>query len=305
MDPRPAPLVLLIEDEPQMRRFLRASLAATATAWSRRRRRGGLAQAAARNPDVVLLDLGLPDLDGLEVTRELREWSTTPIIVLSARGQEHDKVAALDAGADDYLTKPFGVDELLARMRVALRHAAAPARARPSPGVRGRRAAGGPGRAQVLAGARRCTSRRPSTSCSRCWSATPGKVLTHRQLLKEVWGPTHVDQTHYLRVYMAPAPPQAGDRSRAAPAADHRAGRRLPAQGRIGSARAPGLDHGLDLEPSTRSAPGSVRTTAGSQWITAVPESCSVAPVSKSTSSTPARPSAATLPRVLNIMFPA
>ena len=119
------PTVLLIEDEPQMRRFLRAALgnqpyelveAPTA--------REGLAQAASRNPDIILLDLGLPDADGLSVTREIRGWSRTPIIVISARGQEHDKVAALDAGADDYLTKPFGVEELLARMRVALRHAA-------------------------------------------------------------------------------------------------------------------------------------------------------------------------------------
>src|SRR6186997_742712 len=119
----PAVVVLLIEDEPQMRRFLRAALengsyqlveAGTA--------REGLAHAAGRNPDIILLDLGLPDGDGLDVTRRIREWSTRPIIVLSARGMEADKVAALDAGADDYLTKPFGVGELLARMRVALRH---------------------------------------------------------------------------------------------------------------------------------------------------------------------------------------
>ena len=129
-----APLILLIEDEPQMRRFLRAALGAqdyrlveATTA------REGLAQAASRNPDVILLDLGLPDRDGLEVTEELREWSATPIIVLSARGREQDKVAALDLGADDYLTKPFGVEELLARIRVALRHAAMPAGAAPEP----------------------------------------------------------------------------------------------------------------------------------------------------------------------------
>src|SRR5690242_16984765 len=119
------PIILIIEDEPQMLRFLRASLAThdyrlveTTTAAE------GLAQAAARNPDVILLDLGLPDLDGLDVTRRLREWTRTPIIVLSARGQDEDKVKALDEGADDYLTKPFSVDELLARIRVALRHSA-------------------------------------------------------------------------------------------------------------------------------------------------------------------------------------
>src|SRR6267378_6969991 len=120
-----APVALLIEDEVEMRRFLRAALqsheyqlveATTA--------RDGLAQAAGRNPDVILLDLGLPDGDGIDLTRRIREWSRTPIVVISARGQERDKVAALDAGADDYLTKPFGVGELLARMRVALRHAA-------------------------------------------------------------------------------------------------------------------------------------------------------------------------------------
>src|SRR5438132_6244953 len=118
-----SPVVLVIEDEPQIRRFLRATLSAhgyrlveAATAQE------GLMHAATRQPEIVILDLGLPDLDGLELTRQLREWSTMPIIVLSARGQESDKVAALDAGADDYLTKPFGVGELLARMRVALRN---------------------------------------------------------------------------------------------------------------------------------------------------------------------------------------
>lgn len=119
------PLVLMIEDEVQMRRFLRASLTSngyqvveTDTAEA------GLAQAASRNPDLILLDLGLPDQDGLVVTQRLREWAKTPIIVISARGREEDKIQALDAGADDYLTKPFGVGELLARIRVALRNAA-------------------------------------------------------------------------------------------------------------------------------------------------------------------------------------
>src|SRR5499425_15436 len=120
-----SPVVLVIEDEPQIRRFLRATLSAygyrfveAATAQE------GLMHAATRQPEIVILDLGLPDLDGLELTRRLREWTTVPIIVLSARGQEADKVTALDAGADDYLTKPFSVGELLARLRVALRHAA-------------------------------------------------------------------------------------------------------------------------------------------------------------------------------------
>ena len=119
-----APLVLLIEDEPQMRRFLRAALEShdyrlvEATTS-----REGLAQATARSPDVILLDLGLPDGDGIDLARRIREWSATPIVVISARGKEQDKVAALDAGADDYLTKPFAVDELLARIRAVSRRA--------------------------------------------------------------------------------------------------------------------------------------------------------------------------------------
>ena len=123
--PVPPPVIVLIEDEPQIRRFLRATLGTQgyrlleATSGE-----DGLIEAATRQPDVVILDLGLPDLDGLEVIRRLREWSRVPIIVLSARGQERDKVAALDAGADDYVSKPFAVGELLARLRVALRHAA-------------------------------------------------------------------------------------------------------------------------------------------------------------------------------------
>src|SRR4029453_18958787 len=121
----PAPLIVLIEDEPQIRRFLRATLGSQgyrlheATTGE-----DGLIEAASRQPDVVIIDLGLPDIDGLEVIRRLREWSRVPIIVLSARGQERDKVAALDAGADDYVSKPFAVGELPARLRVALRHAA-------------------------------------------------------------------------------------------------------------------------------------------------------------------------------------
>src|SRR5450755_239874 len=119
------PLLLIVEDDAQMRKFLRASLSShgyrlvEATNGTE-----GLSQAGAYNPDLILLDLGLPDIDGLEVTKKLREWATAPIIVISARGQEDDKINALDSGADDYLTKPFGTGELLARIRVALRHAA-------------------------------------------------------------------------------------------------------------------------------------------------------------------------------------
>src|SRR6476620_7852905 len=128
------PLILVIEDEWPIRRFLRATLVNHAYRMTEAvTGQDGLAQAAERRPLLSILDLGLPDMDGLEVTRQLREWSTTPIIVLSARGQEGDKIAALDAGADDYLTKPFGVGELLARMRVALRHAARAGQTRDDP----------------------------------------------------------------------------------------------------------------------------------------------------------------------------
>src|SRR6188768_2674806 len=118
------PLLLVVEDDTQMRKFLRASLSSHGYRLVEAvNGNEGLTQAAAYNPDLILLDLGLPDLDGLVVTQRLREWATAPIIVISARGQEEDKIRALDSGADDYLTKPFGTGELLARIRVALRHA--------------------------------------------------------------------------------------------------------------------------------------------------------------------------------------
>ena len=196
-----APTVLVIEDEPQMRRFLKASLEAhdyrlveAVTA------REGLAQAAGRNPDAILLDLGLPDLDGIELTRRLREWSRIPVIVISARGREQDKIAALDAGADDYLTKPFGLGELLARLRVALRRVAANGGAEPVLVI---------GDLKVDLGARlvyRGGQEVHLTPIEYKLLATlarhAGKVLTHRMLLKEVWGPNAVEHTHYVRVYM-------------------------------------------------------------------------------------------------------
>ena len=196
------PLVLLIEDEPQMRRFLRAALEShdyrlvEATTS-----REGLAQATARSPDIILLDLGLPDGDGIDLARRIREWSATPIVVISARGKEQDKVAALDAGADDYLTKPFGTDELLARLRVALRHAArVAAPAEPVFAV---------DELRVDLAARRVFARGVEVHLTpteykllTALVRDAGKVLTHRQLLNEVWGPNAVEHTHYLRVYM-------------------------------------------------------------------------------------------------------
>lgn len=196
------PLVLVVEDEPQMRRFLRASLGAhdfrlveAGTA------REALASITAQAPELILLDLGLPDGDGIELTREIRGWSSVPIIVISARGREADKVDALDSGADDYLTKPFGVGELLARIRVALRHAGAPASAS----------------AVLEAGPLRIdVARREVTLAGREIRLTPieyrllvllaknaGRVLTQRQILEEIWGRGHSEQIHYLRVYMA------------------------------------------------------------------------------------------------------
>jgi two-component system KDP operon response regulator KdpE len=192
----------VIEDETQMRRFLRTSLTTHGyTVIEAATAREGLRQASGYNPDLILLDLGLPDGDGLAVAKVLRSQRRTPIIVLSARGRDEDKVAALDLGADDYLTKPFGLAELLARMRVAHRHAFPSEAANPV----------------IEAGAIRIDLARRLVSRAgtevhltpteyRLLAALgrhPGKVLTHRQLLEEVWGSAYAGQTHYLRVYMA------------------------------------------------------------------------------------------------------
>jgi two-component system KDP operon response regulator KdpE len=196
------PLVLIIEDDAQVRKFLRASLNAhgyrVEEAVSGEE---GTSMAAQFRPDVILLDLGLPDVDGIDIARRIREWSTVPIIVLSARGQESQKVEALDAGTDDYLTKPFGVPELLARIRVALRHATR---------------AGEKGESVFASGALRVDlAARRVTLGDEEIHLTPieyrilitlvthaGKVVTQKQLLEEVWGPKSANQTHYLRVYM-------------------------------------------------------------------------------------------------------
>jgi two-component system KDP operon response regulator KdpE len=199
----PEPVVVLVEDEPQIRRFLRATLGSEGyRLFEVSTGADGLVEVAQRQPDVVVLDLGLPDMDGLEVIRRLREWSTVPIIVLSARGQERDKVGALDAGADDYVSKPFGAGELLARIRVALRHAAG--------------AAHEDGAAFKVGEVQVDLLRRHVLVSGVEVKLTPieykllttlvrhaGKVVTHQQLLREVWGPSHDDQAHYVRVYMA------------------------------------------------------------------------------------------------------
>ncbi len=194
--------VLVIDDEPAIRRFLHASLPEDEydlleAGYGEQ----GVRMTATENPQIVLLDLGLPDLDGMEVARRIREWSQVPIIVLSARGRESDKVQALDEGADDYLTKPFGVKELLARIRVALRHAM-------HGNVSGEIAVVVDGvkidlsaRQVFLDGVEvRLTPNEYNLLAA--LARHPGMVLTHKQLLLEVWGPAYVDETHYLRVYM-------------------------------------------------------------------------------------------------------
>lgn len=197
----PRRAILLVEDEPEIRAFLRATLAAEgyAVVESGSARRGVL-DAGTHKPDMAIVDLGLPDFDGIEVIRRIREWSPMPILVLSARSHERSKVDALDAGADDYLTKPFGIGELLARVRAALRHAVR------SPGGGTQLRIG-----EALIDLERRTASRGGESLRltpiefrllATLARRPGTVVTHGQLLREVWGPSHAQDTHYLRVYM-------------------------------------------------------------------------------------------------------
>jgi two-component system KDP operon response regulator KdpE len=195
------PTILIVEDEPEIRRFLRASLGAEGyrvveSATGRR----GVIDAGTHKPDLVIIDLGLPDLDGIAVVKRIREWSTVPILILSARVHERSKIDALDAGADDYVTKPFGMGEVLARVRVALRHAA---RSRLGTNVLKFESA--------TVDLERRTATRDGSDVRltpiefrllACLAKHLGMVVTHRQLLSEVWGPTHQDDTHYLRIYM-------------------------------------------------------------------------------------------------------
>ena len=192
--------VLVVEDEPEIRRFLHSSLGAEGyrIVESPNGRRGTL-DAGLHKPDIAIVDLGLPDFDGVEVIRRIREWSPMPIVVLSARIGERSKIEALDAGADDYVTKPFGVGELLARVRVALRHATQPSS--------GKNLLLGDvtvdfEKRQARKGAAEVRLTPIEFRLLACLAKHLGLVVTHRQLLTEVWGPTHAGDTHYLRVYM-------------------------------------------------------------------------------------------------------
>ncbi len=202
LDPsKPAQTALVIDDEPQIRRLLRVTLeAAGYRVFDSATGQEGVLQAAQRKPDVVLLDLGLPDMEGTEVLKRIREWSRVPVIILSVRDQEDDKVATLDAGADDYVTKPFNSAELLARLRAALRHGQ----------PQGADALFRTGNLEVDLSKRVVTKDGAEVkltpieySLLRLLVTHAGRVLTHRQLLTEVWGAKAIEQSHYLRVHIA------------------------------------------------------------------------------------------------------
>ncbi len=198
------PALLVVEDEPQMRKFLRASLDAHGyRVIEAETVKDAVRLATDHKPDLVLLDLGLPDGDGIELTRALREWTSAPIIVISARGREEDKVEALDAGADDYLTKPFGVRELHARIRVALRHAAQVAGGAPEPVIEIEQLRIDFGRREVTVAGRQVHLTPIEYKLLVLLARHAGKVLTHRMILKEIWGPGQTHQSHYVRVHMA------------------------------------------------------------------------------------------------------
>lgn len=198
---KPSTVALVIDDEPQIRRLLRVTLEANGYAVTDAATgKDGIVQAAQGRPEIILLDLGLPDLDGVEVLKRIREWSHVPVIILSVRDREHDKVAALDAGADDFVTKPFSTAELLARLRTNLR--------RSQPQTAG--AIFHAGQIEVDLAARIVRKAGAEVKLTpieyallRLLVTNAGKVLTHRQLLTEVWGPKALEQTHYLRVHIA------------------------------------------------------------------------------------------------------
>jgi two-component system KDP operon response regulator KdpE len=192
--------IMIIDDEPQMRRLLQVAL--TAHGYEIREAetgRAGIDQTAVFHPDLIVLDLSLPDLDGIEVIKQLREWTQTPVIILSVREQEGDKIAALDAGADDYVTKPFSMGELLARIRTALRHAAG---AGDEPVLTFGGLVIDLTRRYVAVDGRDVKLTPTEYELLRILAVNAGKVLTHRQLMRTVWGPSYEQETNYLRVYI-------------------------------------------------------------------------------------------------------
>jgi two-component system KDP operon response regulator KdpE len=204
------PVVILIEDEIQIRRFVRAALEADGwQVFEADTARRGLADAGTRKPDLLIVDLGLPDGDGLDVIRDVRGWSNVPIIVLSARALEADKIAALDAGADDYLTKPFGLGELMARVRANLRRPRTVSTDAEGAATTQVDAVFRFGDVEINRSARIVRIKGSEVHLTpieyRLLSvlvANVGRVMTHKQLLREVWGPSHSEQSHYLRIYM-------------------------------------------------------------------------------------------------------
>lgn len=195
--------ILLVEDDQGARHFLRLALTSHGFRVSEALTgANGLAQAAAENPDLILLDLGLPDIDGLSVTGRLREWTATPIIVLSGKRQEADKVAALDAGADDYLTKPYGVEELLARIRVALRHVDRAAARQEEPLFTVGNIRVDLAQRKVFLSGVEVTLTPTEYGLLAALVRQAGQVLTHRQLLKAVWGANYARETNYVRIYI-------------------------------------------------------------------------------------------------------
>jgi len=204
------PVVILIEDEIQIRRFVRAALEADGwQVFEADTARRGLADAGTRKPDLLIVDLGLPDGDGIDVIRDVRGWSNVPIIVLSARTNEADKIAALDAGADDYLTKPFGLGELMARVRANLRRPRTVSNETANDLGNEGDANFRFGEVEVDRSKRLVRSKGAEVHLTpieyrllTVLVANVGRVMTHRQLLREVWGPSHAEQSHYLRIYM-------------------------------------------------------------------------------------------------------
>jgi len=199
-----SPVIVVIEDDPAIRLFLRTGLSAHGfNVFEADRGRQGIIEAGVRKPDLIILDLGLPDMDGVDVIKAIREWSAMPIIILSARSTEQHKIDALDAGADDYLTKPFGLGELLARIRVALRHSiSGPAQDQDGVFTTGALQVDLLKR-QVTVGDSEVHLTPIQYRLLSVLIKNAGKVLTHQYLLKEVWGPSYKDNSHYLRIYMS------------------------------------------------------------------------------------------------------